>query len=102
MNTILSHLENNMQEIYRKAVDADSYINQLKKQGMAKFASVFPNQSLFNCSGSAFMPYVSELSEDIEQFKQTPNDESQLTLILKKMEQLHKVLAALKTITKSN
>lgn len=102
MKNILPHLDTNMQEIYRKAVDADNHITELKKQGMAKFANVFPQGSLFATNSSNFMPYVGELAEDIEQFKQNPADENRLAMILKKMEQLHKVLGALKNITKSH
>ncbi|MFT5163578.1 MAG: primosomal protein N'' [Alteromonadaceae bacterium] len=100
MKNVLPHLDNSIQDIYRKAVDADQQIIALKKQGMAKFSSIFPKQSLFVTTGNAFMPYVSELSEDIEQFKHNQADENQLALILKKMEQLLKVLSALKNITK--
>jgi primosomal protein N'' len=100
MKKILPHLDNSIQDIYRKAVDADENIIALKKQGMAKFSSIFPQQSLFNTTGNAFIPYVSELSDDIEHFKQNPTDTNLLTVILQKMESLLNVLEALKTIIK--
>ncbi|MCJ8272656.1 MAG: hypothetical protein MJK04_25070 [Psychrosphaera sp.] len=102
MKNILPHLDTSMQEIFRKAIDADNQIKELKKQGMAKFARIFPDQSLFSSNGNAFMPYVSELCDDIDLFKQTMDDEAKLAMILKKMEQLLKVLSAFKSITKSN
>ena len=100
MNNILPHLDTSMQEIYRKAVDADAKIVELKKQGMAKFSSIFPQDTLFNCNGNAFIPYVSEIADDIDLFKQDLNDKTKLTAILKKMEQLLKLLSAFKSITK--
>ncbi len=102
MKNILPHLEKSMQEIYRKAVDGDEKITALKKQGMAKFSSIFPQDSLFSTTGNAFIPYVSELADDIEQFKLDTSNENQLALILKKMEQLLKVLGSLKNIINSN
>jgi primosomal protein N'' len=101
MNNILPHLDTSMQEIYRKAVDADAKIVELKKQGMAKFSSVFPSDTLFSNSGNAFIPYVSELSNDIELFKQDIENETKLATILKKMELLLKLLGTFKNITKS-
>jgi primosomal protein N'' len=102
MNNIMPHLDTSIQDIYRKALDADKQIVDLKKQGMAKFSSIFPEQSLFNCTDNTFIPYVSELTNDIAQFKQVPQDEVKLAMILKKMEQLLKILGALKNITKSS
>ncbi|MFT4924288.1 MAG: primosomal protein N'' [Phenylobacterium sp.] len=110
MKNILPHLDNSIKDIYHKAIDADKQILELKKQGMAKFNSIFPEQSLFNATGNRFIPYVSELSADIETFKQLSADKSadeneskeSLALILQKMEQLLKVIGALKNITKSN
>lgn len=101
MKNILPHLDQNIQEIYRKAVDADATLAELKKQGMAKFTSIFPEKSAFNCTEKTFMPYVAELTEDIEQFRQT-EQQQQLASILSKMEQLYKLLGTMKNITKSN
>ena len=101
MKNLHTSLDQNMQEIYRKAVDADTRLNELKKQGLGKFASIFTEQSAFRCNEKTFMPYVAELTEDVARFRDT-EDNVDLAVILNKMEQLHKVLAALKNITKSN
>ena len=39
--------EENLKELYRKAVDADAQINELKKQGHGKFESIFKGNELF-------------------------------------------------------
>lgn len=101
MKNILPHLDQNLQEIYRQAIDVDNQIGQLKQQGMAKFASVFPTKNLFNCNDKIVMPYVEELAEDIVMFRAS-QDQNLLNTILKKMEMLHKVLGAFKNLTKSN
>lgn len=98
MEHIIKHIDSNMQDIYRKAVDADQQLNNLKKQGMAKFSSIFEQQSLFKCQQNQFMPYVSELADDITVFKQNPEDRQQLITITKKLEQLHKILTAFKQV----
>lgn len=101
MKNILPHLDNNIQEIYRKALDADAQLNELKKQGMGKFSAIFEQNSLFNCNEKSFLPYVAELTEDIAKFRES-EDQQQLTTILKKMELLYQVLGSMKNITKGN
>lgn len=96
MQQIFNHIDTNMQDIYRKAVDADKHITELKKQGMAKYSSIIDDQQLFVTKSTLFMPYVSELAQDIEHYKSDPSDQIALTKIMKKMEQLFKLLAAFK------
>ena len=92
MKQIIPHLDKTMQDIYRKAVDADKSITELKKKGMAKFTSIFEQQNQFDTKANSFMPYVSELAGDIEQFKHASDDQTQLAKIMKKMEMLLKTL----------
>ncbi len=101
MNSILPHLEQNIQEIYRKALDADAHLAQLKQQGMAKFTAIFDQNSLFKCTDRTFMPYVAELTQDIADFRDKA-DQAQLNIILKKMELLYQLLGTMKNITQSN
>lgn len=98
MEQIIKHIDQNMQDIYRKAVDADEKLNNLKKQGMAKFSSIFEQQDLFACQQNQFMPYVVELADDICTFKENQQDQALLILITKKLEQLHKILLAFKQV----
>ena len=98
MDQIIKHIDQNMQDIYRKAVDADEKLTALKKQGMAKFTSIFEQQNLFKCQQNQFMPYVVELADDICTFKENPQDRELLVLITKKLEQLHKILLAFKQV----
>ena len=101
MEHIIKHIDHNMQEIYRKAVDADKDLKQLKQQGMAKFKHIFPQQTLFNCQQNHFMPYVSELATDIEQLKHSPQDQGLLLLITKKLALMHQTLSAFKQVTRT-
>ena len=98
----MPHIDNSMQEIYRKALDADTRLDQLKSQGHGKFTSIFNQQTLFSIDANRFMPYVAEIADDIDRYKTSPEDESQLPPLLKKMEQLLTVLAQFKNITKQN
>ena len=62
---------------------------------MGKFSSIFPEKTLFETNEKSFMPYVEELSHNIADFKEAPN-EAALKLILQKMAELFKLLETFK------
>ena len=56
MENLINSLEDNLKELYRKAVDADNLINELKKQGHGKFTAIFPEQNLLKFYGHVIDP----------------------------------------------
>jgi len=98
---VIQSLEENLKELYRKAVDADAQINELKKQGHGKFESVFKNNALFTVSANKFMPYLEETAEQILELKSKdlsePANQEQLETVVKKLHLLHTTLSEFKT-----
>ena len=92
-----------MQLIYRKAIDADSAIDQLQAQGKGKFSTIFADQSGFETRAKRFSPYVSELAAEIEALKE--EDQSQLAqklpAIVRKIELMFSTLSEFKDVLKS-
>lgn len=98
MKQVIPHLEQNIKEIYRKAIDADAKLTELKKAGMGKFSALFQSDQLFTTKATSFQPYVEELASDINDFKSTPS-EAKLQVTLQKMESLYKLLAQFQSIS---
>ena len=94
MKQIFEHLDQSMQDIYRKAIDADQKLAQLKKQGYGKHQAILSSQSSYRQQHTTFMPYVAELAEDVASFQQDPSEKQQLVQITQKMQQLLQVLTA--------
>lgn len=94
MESVLSQLRENLQVIYRKAVDADAAIAQLQTSGKGKFEQIFDTASGFRASSKQFKPYVSELADDIAALN-TADEQgfaAQLPIIVKKMEVFFRTL----------
>jgi len=97
MNKVLTSLNENMQIIYRKAVDADNTLDKLQTEGSGKFASIFPEGLIFSANSKRFLPYVQELTNDISSLNDNYEDADQhLPLIVKKIELLLKTLVEFK------
>jgi len=99
MQTILDKLTENMQVIYRKAVDADQSLAQLQQSGKGKFNHIFSEDAGFQVQSKRFMPYVEELAAHVSHLKPTEAEDFQAALpnIVKKMEQLLTTLSQFKT-----
>lgn len=104
MENILNSLEENLKELYRKAIDADQRLNDLKKNGQGKFGAIFKDTELFDVQSDKFMPYLEETAEQILNLKNSEKDASssknEIESIVKKLHLLHKTLAELKTALK--
>lgn len=104
MEAVIDKLNENLQVVYRKAIDADKALEQLTGQGKARHSSVFPKDAGFVVSSNRFAPYVEELAEDIKLLSesQSSSDESQfnssLSTVVKKMESLFVTLAQFKGV----
>ena len=104
MDAVLEKLNENLQVLYRKAIDADKALEQLTGQGKAKHSSIFPKEAGFTVSSNRFAPYVAELSEEIARLSgscdesQETQFNSSLSTVVKKMESLFVTLAQFKGV----
>lgn len=99
MHSLFEKLTENMQIIYRKAIDADQSLAQLQQSGKGKFNHIFSDDAGFTVQSKRFMPYVEELANDIAQLDsiEPPVLQQSLPAIVKKMEMLLSTLAQFKT-----
>ena len=104
MENLINSLEDNLKELYRKAVDADNMINELKKQGHGKFTAIFQDQNIFEIKADKFMPYLEHTAEQILKLKESAAsaeaNQQEIELIVKKLHLLHTTLAEFKAALK--
>jgi hypothetical protein len=94
---VLAKITENMQIIYRKAIDADSALDKLQQSGKAKFSVIFTEDNGFTTKSKRFGPYVDELAKDISILQSDNIDiKNEITIIVKKMELMLLTLAKLK------
>jgi hypothetical protein len=94
---VLVKITENMQIIYRKAIDADSALEKLQQSGKAKFSVIFTEDNGFTTKSKRFGPYVDELARDVTMLQSDDvNIESEVTTIVKKMELMLLTLAKFK------
>lgn len=103
MNQVIDSLKQNLQLLYRKALDADARLDQLSAQGKGKFQQIFPAHAGFSTDNTRFSPYVAEVAEQVLQIEQaidTPEPEL-IADTVKKMELLFSTLANFSASLKS-
>jgi primosomal protein N'' len=102
MQSIIQKLGENVQIIYRKAIDADSIISQLQKDGKGKFTAVFPKEAGFDTNSKFFKPYAEELAKTVVELSEQPEDQVKQALpdLVAKIELLLKTLANFKQTLK--
>jgi hypothetical protein len=94
---VLTKITENMQLIYRKAIDADSALDDLQRSGKAKFSVIFTKESGFISRSKRFGPYVDELAKDVTMLQiDNPDIKDDLATVVKKMELLLLTLGKLK------
>ncbi|BFT29123.1 hypothetical protein D210916BOD24_02990 [Alteromonas sp. D210916BOD_24] len=88
MQTIHQQLQETMQTLYRKAVDADQHLDNLQRDQKGKFAAVFTRDSGFTTSAKRFGPYVEEIANDWQALKALEEDDAKQALapLVKKIE----------------
>ncbi|WP_395344947.1 hypothetical protein PN836_009250 [Ningiella sp. W23] len=117
MTKLISALNENLQVVYRKAIDADAALDQLGRDGKGKFNTIFGDESPFITRSKRFKAYVEEVAGDVagiaEQNQQAQNtelkssntiDHSQkqvLSIIVKKLELLLTTLEQFKSSLKA-
>ncbi|MDC8833048.1 hypothetical protein [Alteromonas gilva] len=88
MDSVHQQLQETLQTLYRKAVDADAILDQLQHQQKGKFAAVFADDSGFSTRAKRFGPYVEEIASDWQAIKDLPEQEAKAALLplVKKIE----------------
>ena len=96
---LFEKLTENMQAIYRKAIDADELLAKIQQSGKGKFNHVFTEDAGFSTQSKRFMPYVEELAEYIVKLQDANQQrlQSELPQVIKKMELLLTTLRQFKT-----
>jgi len=88
---VSKQLVDNLSIILKKSLSADATLADLREKKQASFAAVFTKDAGFTCSANTFQPYVEEVANDLV-FWQKTSDQQTLISIVKKIEQLFKVL----------
>ena len=93
-------LNNNLKDIYPLAQKADEQLEQLKEEDKGKFVAIFPQDSGFNVRANRFLPYLIELSEDIQALPELPEPDlpQQLQKLAGKIQLMHKILGKFHTL----
>lgn len=101
MDSLLQQLDENLKELYRKAVDADQYLETLQQQGQAKYQNIFVADGSFTTQSNRFMPYLSETAEQIAAIRHSQQfNTATLARIVKQLELLHRTLAEFRQLLK--
>lgn len=99
MDNLLNQLDENLKELYRKAVDADALLDSLQQQGQAKHQRIFANSSLFQAVSNRFMPYLAETAEQVAAIRHSQQfNTATLQRVVQQMQLLHKTLAELRQV----
>jgi F0F1-type ATP synthase alpha subunit len=99
MDTLLNQLDENLKELYRKALDADAVLEQLQQQGHVKYQSIFPASAEFNVNSNRFIPYLSEAAEQVAAIRLSQQfNTATLARVVKQLQLLHKTLAEFRQI----
>ena len=88
MQAIHQQLQDTIQTLYRKAVDADHALDRLQQDKKGKFAAVFTTDSPFSTSAKRFGPYVEEIAQDWQALKEMSDEDAKTALptLIKKIE----------------
>jgi len=88
MQAIHEQLQETIQTLYRKSVDADNALKLLQQDKKGKFAAVFAEDSGFITSAKRFGPYVEEIALDWQALKEMNDDDAKRALpaLIKKIE----------------
>jgi len=88
MQAVHQQLQETLQTLHRKAVDADQILDGLQRDQKGKFAAVFADDSGFITSAKRFGPYVQEIASDWQSIRDLSDEEAKQALVpmVKKIE----------------
>ncbi|QFU24607.1 prephenate dehydrogenase [Shewanella eurypsychrophilus] len=94
---VIEQLKENLQSAYRKSIDADGKLDELKKAGHVKFNTIFSQKEGFSASSNRFKPYVQELADELDKLPTDPDKlPAALATFVKKLATLIQTLQAFK------
>jgi len=102
MQAIIAKLNENLQLLYRKAVDADSVIEQLQSQGKGRHQAVFQTEAGFRTKSNKFVPYVAELTDEVALLQQLLAEQKESEFKLQLAGLVKKIEAAFITLDNFN
>ncbi len=91
-NKIEQQLIDNISQLLKRSIVADSALGELRQQKVGNFSAIFPPQSGFKANANTFQPYIEEIADELLVWQQTKQHELLVGLV-KKIEQLFKVLS---------
>lgn len=102
MDSVHQQLQETLQTLYRKALDADQMLDQLQHQQQGKFAAIFAEDSGFTTRAKRFSPYVEEIARDWQSMQSLPEEQAKAALIplVKKIELALTTIQQLSTTVK--
>lgn len=98
---VFEALQENIRQIYRKSVDADHNLDQLRKQDKGKFTAIFNQEQGFETQANRFQPYAEELGRDLLSLQQDPSEQNLQASLPKLVNKIEIQLQMLK-VFKSN
>ena len=81
----------NISQLLKRSIVADSALAQLREGKGAKFNAIFTKDAGFKSTENTFQPYIEEVADELLVWKKTW-DQGVLVSLVKKIEQLFKVL----------
>ncbi|TLU67393.1 hypothetical protein FE810_02040 [Thalassotalea litorea] len=84
-------LIDNISQLLKRSIVADSALQQLRSEDKAKFSQIFSADSPFDRKANTFQPYIEEIADDLLIWQQSKSKPLLIKLV-KKIEQLFKVL----------
>ncbi|GEA12436.1 hypothetical protein [Alteromonas sp. KUL49] len=102
MDAIHQQLQETLQILHRKALDADGILDSLQQAQHGKFTAVFAADSGFTTSAKRFGPYIEEIAKDWQAIKTLPEEEAKTALppLVKKIELALSTLSQFQTSLK--
>ena len=99
--SVQEKLNNNLKDIYPLAQKADEHLEQLKEEDKGKFVAIFQQESGFTARANRFLPYLIELSEEIQALPELPEAQlaQQLQALVGKIQLMHQVLGKFHSIS---
>lgn len=87
-------LNNSLREIYTLALRADEQIEELKSEDKGKFSAIFQKNSGFTAQADTFLPYLIEVSEDVQALSDLSDEQltARLQPVLQKIQLMSQVL----------
>ncbi|MEW9798415.1 hypothetical protein [Alteromonas sp. CYL-A6] len=88
MQEIHRQLQDTLQTLHRKSLDADAALDRLQQAQQGKFSAVFASDSGFETQSKRFGPYVEEIARDWQALKALDEDAARAALpaLVKKIE----------------